>query len=100
MAIYGNTPSGTSQFFLGRVPPGAAGQVFNIHLFDIGDGATYGQHDHRRPATGLRPHLVLVLYRGRRWSVVRCPDCTISVNSSYNGKWQTISVPIPAGLHV
>ena len=24
-------------------------------------------------------------------------NCTIPANSSYNGKWETISVPIPAG---
>ena len=27
-------------------------------------------------------------------------DCRISVSSSYNAKWQTISVPIPTGLLV
>jgi len=95
MGIYANTPSGTSKFFLGRVPVGAAGQVFNIHLFDIGDGATSGS-----TITVLPPTEYASSFSGCVGSGVvngNLSGCKISVNSSYNGKWQTISVPIPSG---
>lgn len=96
MAMYGNTPAGTSKFFLGRVPNGAAGQVFNIHLFDIGDGATSGSTITVVPPaeTGLSS------FSGCKGSGVvkgTLSGCKISVSSAFNGKWQTISVPIPVG---
>ena len=42
MAMYANTPNGTSKFYLARVPSGARGQLFNVRLYDIGDGAKSG----------------------------------------------------------
>jgi Flp pilus assembly protein TadG len=96
MAIYGNTPAGTSKFFLGRVPKGAAGQVFNIHLFDIGDGAKPGSTITVVPP----PDSGLSSFSGCVGSGVvtgSLSGCKISVSSAYNGKWQTISVPIPVG---
>ena len=42
MAMYGNTPNGTSKFYLAKVPTGSRGQLFTVRLFDIGDGATPG----------------------------------------------------------
>ncbi len=95
MAIYGNTPAGTSKFFLGRVPNGAAGQVFNIHLFDIGDGATSGSK-----ITVVPPPEYGSTFSGCTGSGVvsgTLSGCQISVSSAFNGKWQTISVPIPVG---
>ncbi len=40
------------EFFLGRVPSGAAGGFLNIYLFDIGDAATYGGSITIIPPTG------------------------------------------------
>ncbi len=95
MAIYGNTPSGTSRFFLGRVPNGAAGQIFNIHLFDIGDGATSGSTITVVPPPEFASSFSGCVGRG----VVNgsLSNCRISVSGAFNGKWQTISVPIPTG---
>ena len=54
MAMYANTPNGTSKFYLARVPSGARGQMLNVRLYDIGDGAKSRQHDHRPAADGGR----------------------------------------------
>ena len=96
MAMYGNTPSGTSRFFLARVPSGARGQLFTVRLFDIGDGATVRQHHPRAAALRGRRHLRR-LHRDRRADGA-LTDCTINVSSSYNGKWQSVSVPMPGRL--
>jgi hypothetical protein len=96
MGMYGNTPNGTSKFYLAKVPSGSKGHLFNVSLFDIGDGATSGStitvlppSDPGSPAnfsgcTGVGP----VLGSGS------LPNCQIKVDSSYNGTWETISVPI------
>ncbi len=93
MGMYGNTPNGTSKFYLAKVPSGAHGQLFNIRLYDIGDGAKAGS-----TIKVLPPSETGGGFSGCKGSGVQngaLTDCTISVNSSYNGKWQTISVPIP-----
>lgn len=67
MGMYGNTPSGTSKFFLARVPTGARGQLFKVRLFDIGDGATSGSWIQvlPRPRTGPLPPSPVVWVRAR-----------------------------------
>ncbi len=95
MAMYGNTPGGTSRFYLARVPSGSEGQMFTVNLFDIGDGATAGSTIRVVP-----PAEVGGKFAGCTGSGVtngNLVDCTIPVSSAYQGRWQTISVPIPAG---
>jgi len=96
MGMYGNTPNGTSKFYLAKVPSGSKGHLFNVSLFDIGDGATSGStitvlppSDPGSPAnfsecTGVGPAL----------GTGSLTNCQIKVDSSYNGQWETISVPI------
>ena len=95
MGMYGNTPNGTSRFYLAKVPSGAKGHLFNVSLWDIGDGATAGS-----TVTVLPPsdhaHHIRGLHRGRRAGWRSHFSCQISVNSSFNAKWQTISIPIPS----
>ena len=98
MAMYGNTPAGTSKFYLAKVAPSAAGQSFNVRLFDIGDGATAGSTIRVVPP----PDSGLTNFSGCTGSgpltgTGDLTNCTISVNSTYNGKWESISVPIPLG---
>ena len=95
MAIYADLPSAHTSFFLTQVPP-RRGRP------DPGRPAVrhrrLGRHRHGddHPADGLRAV--------RRSPAVPAPgpkagsltNCSIPANSSYNGKWETISVPIPS----
>jgi len=94
MAMYGNTPSGTSKFYLARVPSGGRGQLLVVRLYDIGDGATSGS-----TITVIPPPEFGSSFAGCTGAGVTngaLTSCRISVSSAYNGKWQKISVPIPA----
>lgn len=93
MVMYGNTPSGTSKFFLARIPSSSNGQILDVHLFDIGDGAQNGS-----TVTVLPPREVDERFSGCTGKGVTTgalTDCSIPVNASYDGTWQTITVPIP-----
>jgi Flp pilus assembly protein TadG len=94
MAMYGNTPNGTSKFYLARVPTGARGQLLNVHLFDIGDGAKTGSTVKVLPPseTSSTPFSNCTGFGVQTGSLT---NCTINVSGSYNGKWQQIQVPIP-----
>jgi Flp pilus assembly protein TadG len=94
MAMYGNTPNGTSTFYLAKVPSSAKGQLFNVRLWDIGDGAVTGS-----TVKVLPPAEIGGTFSGCTGAGVKIgalTNCQISVSSSYDSKWQTISVPIPA----
>ncbi len=93
MAMYANLPDADTRFYLARVPSGAAGQILNVQLFDVGDST--------RPGTirVLAPPDSGVTFTDCRGVGVRngvLSDCALNgVRSTYNGKWQIISVPIP-----
>jgi Flp pilus assembly protein TadG len=100
MAIFANF-SGTTQFFLARVPTTAAGQTLNVRLFDVGDGSTSGLITILKPtesadtfinciATGL-PGAPAALTKS-------LPSCQLTGVSStnYQGRWQNVAVPIPS----
>ncbi|SDP26418.1 Flp pilus assembly protein TadG [Pedococcus dokdonensis] len=95
MAMYGNTPNGTSKFYLAKVPTGSRGQLFTVRLFDIGDGATAGSTVKVMP-----PQEYGNTFSGCQGSGVQngaLTDCTINVSSAFNGQWQDVTVPIPSG---
>jgi Flp pilus assembly protein TadG len=96
MAMYGNTPNGTSRFFLAKVPSDVKGQLFNVRLFDIGDGAVSGSTIKVLPPSELGPSATFSDCTGTGVVNGALANCQISVSSSYNGKRQTISVPIPS----
>jgi Putative Flp pilus-assembly TadE/G-like len=92
MAMYANTPNGTTRFFLAKVPSGAKGQLFNVRLWDIGDGANPPS-----TATVLPPVETGGQFTGCTGTGVQngpLTSCQINVSSSFEAKWQTISVPI------
>jgi Flp pilus assembly protein TadG len=94
MALYANTPSGTTQFYLAKVPSSAKGQLFNVRLYDIGDGASAGS-----TMTVLPPLEMGGTFSnctGAGVTTGALANCQIAINSSYNAKWQTISIPIPS----
>ncbi len=95
MAMYGNTPNGTSRFYLARVPSGAHGQLFNVRLFDIGDGATSGSTITVLPPSETGGTFSGCVGTGPAIGSGNLSNCKISVSSAYNGKWEKISIPIP-----
>ena len=100
MGIFSNKPdaSGVTGFYLARVPSGAAGQVLNVRLFDVGDSPVAGRIKILNPAGGDYTTCTAS-------GVVNGPlgDCSFGVPagtmaspSPFNGKWQQVSVPIPS----
>jgi hypothetical protein len=95
MAMYANLLSSHTNFYLTQVPPGAAGQILQIRLFDIGDSSLPGTVRVIPPTdSGLTTFSGCV---GTGPTNGTLPDCSIPANSSFNGKWQSIGVPIPSG---
>ncbi len=92
MGIYANVPGGVTSFYLVRVPSAAAGQILNVRLFDIGDiGGGSGSINLLAPGggyptgcTGIGPVSGALT------------NCGLAVGSAFQGKWETIRVPIPA----
>ena len=94
MAMYANTPAGTSRFYLAKVPTGARGQLFTVRLFDIGDGAKSGSTIKVLPPVEVGGSFSGCVGVGVQDG--NLGNCEIDVKSTYNGKWQEIQVPIPA----
>ena len=99
MGIFANF-TGTTQFYLARVPSTAAGQILNVRLFDVGDGATGGTITILKPAesTAASSTLSNCAATGSISQLnAALPTCSLSVNATYNGgRWQNIAVPIPS----
>jgi Flp pilus assembly protein TadG len=93
MAMYANLPSAHTSFYLTQIQPGAAGQILQVRLFDIGDSSQPGTVRVIPPVdSGLSTFTGCV---GSGPTSGPLSNCSIPANSSYNGKWETISVPIP-----
>jgi Flp pilus assembly protein TadG len=94
MAMYADLPSAHTSFYLTQITPGAAGQILQIRLFDIGDSSQPGTVRVIPPLdSGLTTFSGCV---GAGPTSGALTNCSIPANSSYNGKWETISVPIPS----
>ncbi|MBM6405948.1 hypothetical protein JQN72_17030 [Phycicoccus sp. CSK15P-2] len=96
MALYANTPSGTSTFYLARIPSNSSGQLFHVDLFDVGDGAKGSSR-----MTVLPPAETGGSFSGCTGSgpvTGSLSGCRVYLTSpdSFNGKWQRITVPIPS----
>ncbi len=98
MAMFSNKPGATTEFYLARVQSGAHGQLLQIKLFDIGDSNLDGTIQLVKPpdATGD----AFTNCTGSGVKVGNLPTCSFTVNagspSPFNGKWQTVQIPIPA----
>jgi len=98
MGIFANF-TGTTQFFLARVPSTAAGQVLNVRLFDVGDGASGGTITILKPAETAASGTLSNCQASGSISQLNAalPTCALSVSATYNqGRWQNIAVPIPS----
>ncbi|MGZ4653778.1 MAG: pilus assembly protein TadG-related protein [Oryzihumus sp.] len=92
MGIYSNAPGATTEFYLARVPSSAAGEVLNVRLYDIGDSTTSGTITISAPPDSGATFSGCV---GAGPVAGSMPSCSLTADSSFNGKWQTVSVPIP-----
>jgi hypothetical protein len=97
MAMYANTPNGTTSDYLAQIPSGAKGQTFNVSLFDVGDGAVAGSTIKILPPAETTPTTFQnCTGTGPALGTGALTNCQISVDATYNGKWEVISVPIPS----
>jgi Flp pilus assembly protein TadG len=96
MAIFANF-TGTTQFFLARVPSTAAGQTLNVRLFDVGDGSTSGTITILKPTETTTPFVNCTATGTIAALTKALPICQLTGVSSanYQGRWQNIAVPIP-----
>ncbi len=90
MGIYANLPGAMTTFHLARIPSSAAGHVLNVSLFDIGDSSGVGTVSITAPGTTLSGCVGTGPISGL------LPGCSLVASSLFNGKWQTIAVPVPS----
>ena len=102
MGIYANKPGVTTEFHLARVPSSAAGQTLKVRLFDVGDsaaGGASGTINIVKPPDAVNSSDFTNCTAVRSTNpAVTLPTCSLTnvTSSTHNGKWQSISVPIPA----
>ncbi|MFT4088992.1 MAG: pilus assembly protein TadG-related protein [Gordonia sp. (in: high G+C Gram-positive bacteria)] len=95
MGVYANLPSAQTTFYLTQVPPAAAGQILDLRFFDIGDSEGSGTVTVEPPSDSNASSFSGCVGSGPTSGALS--GCSIPANSTYNGKWETISIPIPAG---
>jgi hypothetical protein len=100
MSIYSNAPGVTTEFHLARIPSVDAGQILNVRLFDVGDSTIsgtitviYPPSAHGGPAGGS----FLGCVGTGPASGPLTGGCSFTANSSFNGRWESVAVPIPVG---
>lgn len=94
MAMYANSPAANTKCFLAQIPPGAAGQVLNVRLFDVGDSTLPGVITVLPPFTNFAGCKGYGPTGGTSGSTLT--NCAIPANTTYNGKWERIAVPMPS----
>ena len=107
MAIYANATGADTRFFLARVLPGADGQVLNLKFFDIGDASVISCGSPPCSATGTLTVLPPAEYAPSfsnctytppgSGTFVNMPGCSVSSNSTFNGKLIKVRIPLPTG---
>jgi len=93
MSIYANSNAASTTFNLIRLMPAAAGQTLVFKFFDIGDA------EQNASLTMLPPKesaVSLTNCAGSGFRKLTLPTCAISINSDWNGKGETVAVPIPS----
>lgn len=95
MGMFSNKPGETTEFYLARVPSGAAGQTLRVNLYDVGDSTVNGKIKIVNPSGGNYTGCV-----GSGVTTSIASDCSFTVTagspSVFNGRWQVVSIPIPA----
>ncbi|MHB8273826.1 MAG: hypothetical protein ACYDC9_03520, partial [Dermatophilaceae bacterium] len=98
MGMYTNKPGATNEFHLARVPTGAAGQMLRLSLFDVGDSNQAGTIYILPPVAtgGFFDGCKGVLSTAAAVALSNCSFGVTPTPSDHNGKWQTVTVPIPS----
>jgi hypothetical protein len=94
MSIYANATAASPTFNLIRILPGAAGQTLVFKFFDIGDAESAGSLTVLPPTETTTS---LTNCKASGFQVSNLPSCSIGISSAWNGKSETIAVPIPSG---
>ena len=102
MGLYANQRNFNSNFFLARVPSGAAGKHLRVEFFDIGDGSGGWSLSILPPSeatAGGSPVTAFANCQGTGPVSGAMPTCSIRANTgtAFQGKIESISVPIPVG---
>ena len=99
MGMFSNKPGVLTEFHLARVPTGAAGQMLNVRLYDVGDSNQSGTINIIRPPDALGDPFTGCQGAGPASGTLSACSFPVIYSggvASHNGKWQTVSVPIPA----
>jgi len=97
MGIFSNKPDATTQFYLARVPTGAAGQSLKVRLFDIGDADSSGTVKIVAPPGATGGDFAGCRGGADSPNSGSMPTCLFTVQrSTHNAKWQDVYVPIPS----
>lgn len=100
MCAYNNVPSGTSTFYLARVPATLAGKTLQIQLFDPGDTGGDAFIRVKQPTpTGYVNAMFSYTANGGAGSQsgtnVTQIQTSVSGREQYDGSWVTITIPLP-----
>ncbi|MEP9365603.1 flp pilus-assembly TadE/G-like family protein [Nocardioides sp. CN2-186] len=93
MSIYANANAAAPTFNLIRILPGAAGQTLIFKFFDIGDAEAAAS------LTVMPPQETTTSLTGCKatgYKTQTLPTCAINIDSTWNGKSETIAVPVPS----
>ncbi len=98
MGIYANYPGATTSFNLVRVIPAAASKTLIITFFDVGDADSAGTIQVKPPSdSNLTTPLTGCTGSGvKSGALLDCKLTNVSSSSGWNGKTQTIRVPVPS----
>lgn len=98
MGVYANYPQANTIFNLVRVIPAAASKTLIVTFFDVGDASGAGTIKVLKPLdSNLPDDLAGCTGSGvRTGALTNCQLTNVSSSSGFNGKTQTVRVPIPA----
>jgi Flp pilus assembly protein TadG len=97
MSAYANTPNGSTDFYLARLSDSARGKTLTVRLFDLGEGTTSGSYLQVLPPDPVVNGTTLTTFTGctGQGPATVQSSCRVDFGGSFNGKWQTLKVPIP-----
>ncbi|MFN8190453.1 MAG: pilus assembly protein TadG-related protein [Nocardioidaceae bacterium] len=99
MSIYMNYTGATAQFNLVRVIPAAATKYLMLTFFDVGDASQPGTIKILPPTDSNLPSNIAGCVGAGvvTGALSNCTLTNVSSSAGYNGRSQTIKIPIPAG---
>ncbi len=99
MSIYMNYTGATARFNLVRVIPAAATKTLVLHFFDVGDASQPGTITIKPPTdSNLGSYVNGCVGSGVvTGALTNCRLTGVSSGAGYNGRTQTIKIPIPNG---